>query len=322
MIAVKTMVAADSLDALADHGFRRVVVAVGVFDGVHLGHQRLLGELLAMAAEAEAEPVVLTFDPHPRSVLRPAEALPLLQTLDQRERTLANLGVKAVVALPFSEEFANLPPQAFDSMFLSPSRVELLGVCVGSRWRFGAKASGNVGLLRGYATKRHMRFNAVTELSMDGKLVCSTAIRQALLTGKLDWANAMLGRNYAVVGEVARGAGLAGPELGCPTANVTVRNPIIPAFGVYAGYARELGPRPQRKREAIVAVGLAPTFHPSGAERPKVEAHLLDFTGDLYGAELELEFHRFIRPERRFPSVAELKTQIELDLRLAESILA
>ena len=319
MMAVKAVVAAGSLDELADSGFRRVVAAVGVFDGVHLGHQRLLGELLEMAGKAQADPVVLTFDPHPRSVLRPAEALPLLQTLDQRERTLASLGIKAVVALPFSEEFADLPPETFDTMFLSPSRLELLGVCIGSRWRFGAGASGDAELLRRYVAGRGMRFKAVKELTMDGKLVCSTAVRQALLAGKLDWANAMLGRDYAVVGEVVRGAGLAGPELGCPTANVAARNQIIPAPGVYAGHARTPG---QRRREAVVAVGLAPTFHAAEpGRRLKVEAHLLDFDGDLYGAELELEFHRFIRPERRFASVAELKAQIVLDLRAAESIL-
>lgn len=317
------IIQADNLEALADHGFKKVTAAIGIFDGAHLGHQELLRELFLMSDRLGAEPVVISFHPHPRVVLRPDDPLLLLQTLEQKAKALMNMGVKALVTLPFTRHFADLPPEAFLAEFLRPKRVSLVGVCVGRSWRFGANASGDIATLQTFAEANGLELTPVDTLTLNGHKVSSTAIREALLAGDLDGANAMLGRKFAIVGEVVQGEKVASAVLGFPTANVAPRNHIVPRYGVYAGYARIVrGLRRERKRKAVIAVGVAPTFHPEGA-RPKVEAHLLDCRDALYGQELELEFYKYLRGERRFASAEELRGRIEEDIRLArEALLA
>jgi len=319
MSSASPCVEVDSIDALASHGFQRIAVAIGCFDGVHLGHRRLLAELVKMARATAAEPVVLTFHPHPREVLRPHEPVLLLASREQKLAQLVAAGVKAVVTLPFTREFAALDPVEFLSRGLAAPHLTLTGVCVGRRWRFGAGGVGDCATVDTFARTRGFAFRAVPELTMGGQVVSSTAIRRAIASGLLDDARVMLGRAYAVAGQVVRGQAIAGPVLACPTANLAIRQGILPPAGVYAGRASVAG---QPRLPAAIAIGAAPTLRHQFGDRLMVEVHLLDFSGDLYGRELEVEFIRYLREERCFSSPELLRAQIARDLAAIRRLLA
>ncbi len=308
---------AQSLDELADHGMLRIAAAVGVFDGVHLGHQKILSELTAMSARLGAQPVAVTFDPHPRQVLLPEKPLSLLQSPQAKISSLAAAGAKAVVTFPFTPAFARLPPREFLTSFLNPTRVKLMGVCVGSKWRFGAGGEGDEALLHQFAARHGFQYKAVEEVVLNGNIVSSTAIRRAVAGGDFDAAAAMLGRRYSVAGIVVHGARIAQKVLGCATANIAVEHAVFPPCGVYAGHVIHEG----RRYKAVIPLGFAPTFHPEGKAALKFEAHLFDFSGDLYGAELEVEFSALVRPERKFPSIEALRAQVDIDLTDARRLL-
>jgi len=308
-----------SLDDLARHGIRRAAVAAGVFDGVHRGHRHLLDALCRMAADSGAVPVALTFHPHPREILRPDEPVLLLVSRERKLRLLHEAGVQAVVTLPFTRAFAALSPHEFLDGCLAAPQVALAGLCVGSRWRFGANGSGDAALAEAYAREQGFLFQAVPELALeDGRVVSSSAIRRAITGGLLAEAAAMLGRPYAIEGTVEGGRQIAGPVLACPTANLGVRHGIVPPAGVYAGWGTIDGHR----HAAVIAIGAAPTFRHLFADRPVVEVHLLDVVGNLYGKPLEVEFCRHLREERCFPSPEALRDQIVRDIAAARQALA
>jgi riboflavin kinase/FMN adenylyltransferase len=300
-----------SFDALGAHGLKEVAVAVGVFDGVHLGHQKLLEELKTLAGRLSAHPVAVTFHPHPRELLRPEAPPALLLPPSIKTRLLHEYGAEAVVTIPFTPEFAALSPPEFLYDCLSSSRVELKGRCVGARWRFGSGGTGNAEFLKERAKAGNFEFVSVEELSIGGMPVSSTNIRRALASGDLKKAKAMLGRNYSLYGKVEHGRQVASSILNKPTANLKFKNGVLPPCGVYAGWAHFDG---QRKAAAI-AVGSSPTFKSQFGSETRVEVHLIDFSGDLYGKELEAEFAAYIREERCFSSVEALKKQIGEDVQ-------
>ena len=301
-------------------GIRRAAVAVGVFDGVHRGHQKLLTELLSVASELDAEPAVMTFFPHPRSVL--SENPPaLLYPPEEKVRLLHQYGIKAVVTVNFTRQFSQLTPDRFLEQSVFAGTVPIPAICVGKHWRFGAKAAGDAQYLQQMAAERHFRFCAVDELCMeDGQVVSSTAIREAIASGDLDRAERMLGRRYTLSGTVGSGYQVAGEKLQTPTANLEIRHGVLPPYGVYAATAH------LSEREhfaAAVNIGTAPTFREQyGQIAPRVEVHLLSgFRGDLYGREMHLELAGFIREEIRFPDVESLKEQIGRDIEQIKGIL-
>jgi riboflavin kinase/FMN adenylyltransferase len=298
-----------SLDALAGHGINRVCLAIGVFDGVHCGHQLLLRRLLAMSKAHHAVPVAMTFFPHPRQVLQPQNAPSLLLPPEQKVILLHEFGMHGVVTVPFSREFAALPPEEFISDCLNSPRVEICGICVGEQWRFGAGGKGGSGLLRQFAFDGHFEFDAVAELAIDGNIVSSTNIRRAISSGLLEHAKVMLGRPYSLFGKVEKGFHLAGAELAHPTANIRMEYGILPPDGVYAAKAVIGGV----KLAAAVNIGISPTYHRQDSAR-RVEVHILDFNRDLYGLPLEVELILYLREERCFSDTAGLKAQIELDV--------
>jgi riboflavin kinase/FMN adenylyltransferase len=308
----------NDLNALGDHGLRRVAAAIGVFDGVHRGHRHLLAELMAMAGEVKAEPVVLTFHPHPREILHPHEPILMLVSREKKLELLHAAGIRAVVTLPFTRAFAALAPEDFLRSCLAAPRVTLVGLCVGSRWRFGADGAGDAATVDAYARHGHFAFRAVPEQMLNGQVVSSTAIRRAVTGGLLDDAATMLGRPYGIEGMVESGQQIAGPVLDCPTANLDVHHGIVPPAGVYAGYAVVAGQR----QPAAIAIGAAPTFRHHRPDRPIIEVHILDFTGNLYGRRLEVEFVRHLREERCFSSPEMLRAQIIRDLAAIRRILA
>ena len=307
----------DSLPKLKTYGIRRIAVAIGVFDGVHLGHQLLLNVLKKMAAKINAVPVVLTFFPHPREVLKPREPLLLLISQDKKIDLLHSFGIKAVVTFPFTKDFAMLPPEDFLENCLLTEDVELCGICVGEKWRFGTEGGGDIRTIANFAEKRGISFEAVPEHKIDGRIVSSTAVRHAVSGGLLGIAAKLLGRNHSLKGIVEYGENIAAKVLDCPTANISVTHGILPPNGVYAGYSIFDG----KKYKAALSVGTAPSFRHKNQSKILIEAHLFDFSGELHGKELEVEFVIYLREERVFSSVEHLKEQISKDLKEIKHLL-
>jgi riboflavin kinase/FMN adenylyltransferase len=287
---------------------RPSAVALGVFDGVHLGHRAILGAAVAHARATGAPALVCTFEPHPMEVLQPDRAPLPITTLDERLELIAACGVDGAIVLAFTPELAAVEPEAFVKDVLV-ERLAARQVVVGFNHRFGRGARGDAALLRELGTRVGFGVDVIEPLTVDGVPVSSTAIRAALGRGDLEAAARMLGRPYTLPGTVVAGAG-RGRTLGFPTANVAPDRPVLVAPGVYACTLEVAG----RPRRAVVNVGVRPTF---GEDTLAVEAYLLDFSGDLYGQTVRLVFVSRVREERRFPSVDALRAQIADDVETA-----
>ena len=283
-------------------------VALGAFDGIHLGHRAILGRAVTLARERGLEALACTFDPHPLEVLQPDRAPLPITTLVDRLQLIAETGIDTAVVVAFTRAIAALEPEAFVRDALAGT-LRAREIVVGFNHRFGRGARGDARLLETLGPSLGFRTHVVAPLEVDGVPVSSSEIRAALGRGDLERATRLLGRPYALGGEVVRGAG-RGRTLGFPTANVRMdlRLPLAP--GVYACRAR-VGPADYR---AVVNAGVRPTF---GETELAVEAHLLDFSGDLYGQRINLTFLRRLREERRFPSVEALREQIVADVAAA-----
>ena len=296
-------------------GPRKVCVAIGVFDGVHLGHQQVIRQTLADAHQLGGVPVVITFDRHPNAVVAPDRVPPMLYSLPQKLRAIESLGVTHTLLLRFDHEFSQQTGEQFIRS-LARDFGQLGSVCVGSEFTFGHKRSGNVPLLRQLGAELGFTVHGLAALALDAVPVSSTRIREAVRAGDLDAASQMLGREYAIAGPVMRGDQL-GRQLGFPTANLDVTGLALPPHGVYAVRAR-LGPRELR---GALNLGLRPTLA-SPTPRVQCEVHLLDFAEEIYGAELELTFAAKLRAEQKFPNLEALKTQIGCDVAAARKLFA
>jgi riboflavin kinase/FMN adenylyltransferase len=319
MVRKTNAVNAVSIESLAKYGFNRIAVAIGVFDGVHKGHQKLLNNLLEMSARLNTKPVVLTFYPHPRQVLFPNDPLKLLVSREKKFELLANAGIDAVVTLPFTNDFASMSPENFLDKCLDSPEITIAGICVGAKWRFGADGKGDSATLSNHSKSHEVEYLPVEELKIEGRTISSTAIRRAINGGLLEEAEFMLGRRYSVRGKVKYGANIATAKLNCPTANISTPDAILPPDGVYAAFAiTEDGVR----HPAAVSVGVSPSFADKHRENYLIETHLLDYKGDLYGKTLETEFVQHIREERCYRTPEELAAQIADDLAKIAKITA
>lgn len=290
---------------------RKVCVAIGVFDGVHLGHQQIIRQTIADARQHEAISLVLTFDRHPNSVVAPNRVPPQVYSLPQKLRAIESVGVDVLLLIHFDKSFSRQPGEEFiRGLARDLGRIESL--CVGADFAFGYKRSGNVELLRRTGAEKNFTVHGMAAVSLDGQPISSTRIREAIVAGGLDVASQMLGRAYSLAGTVIRGDGL-GRELGFPTANIDTVGLALPPRGVYAAHAQVAG-KPYR---AVLNIGYRPTLQ-SPKPQLRVEAHLLDFAGGIYGEELELTFVDKLRDEKKFPSLAKLREQIACDIRDAE----
>ncbi|MFA9444716.1 bifunctional riboflavin kinase/FAD synthetase [Egicoccus sp. AB-alg6-2] len=291
------------------------VVTIGNFDGVHKGHQVLLRRAVDAARGRGARAVAITFDPHPAAVLRPGSEPLALQPLEERVAALLELEVDLVVVLAFTPELSQLTPEAFVTEVLArPLATRRL--IVGTNFRFGHRAAGDVVSLVEGGEEHDFEVEAVTLLELEGRPISSSAVREALTNGRLSWANRALGRPYCLHGEVVEGEG-RGRTIGVPTANVAVPpGRLVPGNGVYAGTAGVGG----RRWPAVTNVGLRPTF--DGRSRT-VEVHLLDADRnvDLYGRDLEVGFEHRLRDEQRFDGVDALVAQIQADIARARVLL-
>lgn len=303
------------LDAPGVPGGGARALAIGNFDGVHIGHRALARTTADLAARQGLVPAVLTFDPHPARVLGLPDAPRVLTTLDQRAAALERDGIAELLVLPFTPAVADLEPDAFAQAVLAPLGTRV--VVVGNGFRFGRQRSGDVDTLRDLGRSLGYEVRQVDAVRVEGRPVSSTWVREAVAAGDVALATRLLGRAPALVGPVVAGDG-RGRGLGIPTANLAPENEILPAHGVYAGFAREVGQ--DVRRPAVVNVGLRPTFGAAGGLR--VEAHLLDFEGDLYGRRLELELVHRIRGEQRFAGVEALVARIRGDVDEARRVLA
>jgi riboflavin kinase/FMN adenylyltransferase len=282
------------------------VAALGNFDGVHLGHARILDALVAEGRATGLDPVVITFEPHPRHYFRPAEKHSLLTTAEEKLALLRRWPVE-VIPLAFDGGLAALEAEDFIRDFLQ-GRVLGRRFLLGHDHRFGKGAQGDAALLRSHVADPARDVLMPDPLVLEGEVVSSSAIRAHLEVGRADRARVLLGRAYAYAGKVMRGD-RRGHALGFPTANLDSRfdQKALVAKGVYGGLARWKG----HALPAVANVGVNPTFDGSDL---RVEVHVLDFSGDLYGEWLEFELHFRLREERRFPGVEALKAQIAQDV--------
>lgn len=284
-----------------------VHLAIGVFDGVHPGHQAVIHSAL----RTEGTGVVVTFDPHPEQILRPKTRPLLLTSTRHKIAILSSLGVERLLVQRFDGLFSRTPAEEFVKRLQTACRP-LGSVAVGRDWTFGHRGLGNIGLLR----KLGVTVHAVQPVIIDREIVSSTRIREAVLIGDLMRAARLLGRRYTVLGRVVAGDQV-GHELGFPTANLAVESEQLPPNGVYAVQVRSN----HQSLFGVANLGLRPTIDPNGTDR-RLEVHLFDFNREIYGEDLEVDFRSFLRSQEKFESLEALRAKIAEDVAAARRLLA
>jgi riboflavin kinase/FMN adenylyltransferase len=289
---------------------RPTVVTLGVFDGLHLGHQLIMQTVVERARTIGAVPTVITFEPHPRALLHPESAPPLLQTFDQKIEALGALGIEQTIVIHFDENFAQIRAEDFLRDVIV-DRLHAREVYLGCGFAFGHGREGNIDLLRTVSQSLGFFADEVTELRLRGRRVSSSRIRELLQQGRVGIARRMLGRPYGVEGRVVRGAE-RGLKLGFPTANLHPQNRVIPRNGVYVTATLIDG----QWRRSVTNIGTRPTF--GASNESSVETFVMNWSGDLYGDVVRVRFLYRLRAEKKFSSIDELKSQIKSDVARAE----
>ena len=289
------------------------VLTIGNFDGVHLGHQTLLARVVNLAREQGIPSVVMTFEPHPVKVLYPDRKLTRIFDFEDQRDQLAKAGIDILVVEPFSREFSQVPAERYLTEWVygpfSPKNL-----IVGYDFSFGAERKGSIDYLKTRGGELGIKVEVIPPVKVGSEICSSTRIRQALEAGQVALANSLLGRAFYVRGLVERGAG-RGRTIGIPTANVRTTAETLPSSGVYCGWARTR----HGDFKAMINIGSNPTFVHAGMVG--IEAHLLDFTGDLYGDEVRIDFIDRLRDEKKFSSAGELVAQIHSDIARGRQIL-
>jgi riboflavin kinase/FMN adenylyltransferase len=293
---------------------RSACVALGVFDGIHLGHRKIIGQTLEDARKRGGTSVVVTFDRHPETVLAPARAPSMIYPASKKMRVLAELGVDATLVLPFDRDFSRQSAEAFIQS-LARELGGIASVSVGDHFVFGYQRSGDVRLLQRLGAENQFVTHGLPPVQWEGQPISSTRIRKAIALGRLADAEQMLGRPYSLCAVVIEGDRI-GRQWGVPTANLDAAHLALPPQGVYAVRACVR----DQCHPAVLNLGLRPTLN-QPQPRLQVEAHLLDFSGDLYGAELELALVARLRDEMRFPTREALQAQIRQDIAAARQCL-
>lgn len=284
--------------------------AIGVFDGVHLGHQAVISTSARHAKAAGGTPVVVTFDPHPAKVLRPREAPHLLTATQHKIALIRDLGVAHLLVVHFDLEFAATPPEEFVQQLVRHA-APLRQICVGHEWSFGKNRAGNLALLQKLGAEFHFEVIGIKPVTVAGAVVSSTGIRSAVENGDFVTAAKMLGREYTILGTVKRGAQL-GRRLGFPTANLSAHSEQFPPNGVYAAEAKLRG----SVLRGVANLGYRPTVESARPER-LLELHLFDLDQEIYGEDIEVRFVRYLRPEQKFDDIDALAAQIARDVEEA-----
>jgi riboflavin kinase / FMN adenylyltransferase len=292
-------------------GSKKICLAIGVFDGVHLGHQQIIRQTISDARQHDATAVVLTFGRHPSSIVAPDRVPPLIYSLPQKLRAIESLGTDALLLLQFDKKFSEQTGEGFIRR-LASDLGKIHSICVGADFVFGHKRSGNVAVLKKLGDEIGFQVHGLAAVSLDGQVVSSTRIREAVRGSDLDAAGQMLGRPYAISGKVVPGDKI-GRQLGFPTANLDTTGLVRPPNGVYAASTCFEG----KSYRVALNIGVRPTV--AAGSQLRVEAHLLDFSGELYGTELELEVGDRLRAEQIFNSLEELRGQVARDIAQVRS---
>lgn len=287
---------------------QRAVVSVGNFDGLHIGHQKILAAVVERARRDGAIAAVITFDPHPLKILRAQAAPPLIMTIAQRVAGFDQAGLDASLIMKFDEALARLSAEDFVRQFLVDT-VHTSAILVGANFRFGHRQTGNVALLEQLGMQHGFAVEIVAAAEVDGKLVSSTAIRRAIAEGLVRDAAAMLGHPFALTGTIQKGAG-RGSKIVFPTLNLAAEQELLPGRGVYVTETLVQG----NLYRSVTNVGVRPTFNGSGLT---VESHLFDFSASLTCGRMEVRFHKRLREERRFDGPESLRAQISSDIAAA-----
>ena len=291
---------------------RKVCLAIGMFDGVHLGHQKVLQNAINAASQSNAISVAVTFDQHPANIIAPKNAPSLIQTQAQRNRSIELLGVDAILIIKFNEAFSRKTGKSFIQE-LAQGFGSIHSISVGNDFMFGHNRGGNFQLLQKLSQELNFLTYGLQPVKLNGQIVSSTRIRSALINGKIDDAKQMLGRKFSIEGPVVKGDG-KGRKIGFPTANIDTKNLILPPNGVYASYTKFNG----KTHKALLNIGVRPTIikpNPS----IQVEAHILKFNENIYDQVIDIELIEKLRNEMKFESIEELKKQISCDIENAKS---
>ncbi|MDO8524978.1 MAG: bifunctional riboflavin kinase/FAD synthetase [Candidatus Omnitrophota bacterium] len=292
------------------------VVTIGVFDGVHIGHRKVIKKAVDSAVKAKLASIVITFDPHPAKILKSGRAAPSLISLKHRIRLIGELGADILLIVKFTKPFSKMPPEKFVENILI-DKLRMKEIYLGDNFSFGNGAAGRgARILRDMSRGLGFKVTIIKPVKLNARIVSSSLIRRLILSGNLREAARLSGRPVSIFGTVVKGSGIA-RGLGCPTANINPHHEAIPPKGVYAVRARIGG----KQFPGIVNIGFRPTFYSPRDKEPTVEAHIFDFRGNLYNRDIEVEFASKIRDERKFRSSAALIRQIARDMGAAIKIL-
>lgn len=287
------------------------VATIGNFDGMHVGHQRIVREVVDRARESSRPAVVVTFHPHPMSIVAPDRVPPQILTLAQKEEILARMGVDALLVVPFTHEFSRWTAERFIREFLVDA-LAVREVRIGEDFAFGAGREGNVRMLAGFGEKHGFDVTGVPQVKLRGIRVSSSLVRDAIRKGAMAVVSLLLGRTYFLDGRVATGRRL-GRKIGFPTVNLEPTNHLFPGSGVYVTSSRF--ETFDRAFESVTNIGVRPTLYENYATT--IESHILDFDANVYGDNVRLYFHKLLRREQQFRSALELTNQIRTDIERA-----
>ena len=302
------------------HLHPRIAIACGFFDGLHIGHQKVIHELKEYCEVHSLEPVIFTFDPHPRSILVHEEKPKLLTSSRHKVHLLKKMGIDVAIVSPFTKITAQQSPELFVSSCLTHDQIEVKAIFSGTEWHFGHKGQGTTETLKMLGDKYDFEVIPVEEEIFEEQKVSSSDIRNMIQHGLMDLVEMQLNRRFTLLGHVTHGAQIASKSLKHPTANLATDNEVFPPNGVYAGYAHlEDG----KAYPGVLNIGNCPTFYSeTEPEHYKLEFFIFDFDRDIYGQQMEVEFVEFIRPELNFDSTEELIEEIKNDVLIGKEILS
>ncbi len=289
-------------------------ITIGSFDGVHLGHIALFEKTNQLAQQLKVEPLVVSFDPHPRNVLFPQSNFKLLTTLEEKLYLLSQIGIKNLAIIPFTKSLAEFSPELFIQDYII-DKFKAKGIVIGFDFRFGKERKGNAEYLKKLSEKYHFIVEIISPVVFDGIVVSSSLIRKFIENAQLEEANKLLGRPYFILGKVIKGKE-RGKLIGFPTANLEIHPlKLLPPAGVYAVWVIYK----DKKFKGALNIGIRPTFD---EKELSVEVHILNFNKDIYGEIIKIEFIKYIRNELKFSSIEDLKKQIKKDCELIDNILS
>ncbi|MHB1680662.1 MAG: bifunctional riboflavin kinase/FAD synthetase [bacterium] len=291
--------------------FQNSVLTIGSFDGIHLGHVKLMELAKESAAKLNSKSIVLTFYPHPMKALRPESKIHLITTFEKKVELIAKLGIDYLIYIPFSKEFAKMPPETFIKKIIY-EKLKPLKIIIGQDFGFGNGKTGNIEVLGRYSKEFGFELSVISPVKIGDDIISSTLIRQLILKGEISKVKTYLGRYYSVRGKVVKGSS-RGKSIGFPTANIIPEEELFPKDGVYASFVKINGVN----YKAITNIGSNPTFND---DLRRIESLIFNFSGDIYDNEIEVYFVERLRDEIKFDSVNALQEKIKEDIELTECI--